>query len=58
MAFFWFSVAKMDGHGLVTQHIMNACQEDSGNAVLATEETPNSSNKTECFSCKVEWANA
>ena len=31
---------------LVTQHVMNTCQEDYGNAVLVTEGTLNSSNKT------------
>ena len=28
---------------LVTQHVMNACQEDQGNVVLATEGIPDSS---------------
>ena len=46
------------GVALVTQHIINACQEDKGNAVLATEGTPDSSNKLECFSYKGEWVNA
>ena len=44
---------KCMGVALVTYHIMNACQE---NVVLATEGTPNSSNKTKHFSYKVEWA--
>ena len=26
---------------LVTQHVVNTCQEDEGNAALATEGTPN-----------------
>ena len=42
---------------LVTQQIENACQEDQGNVVLATEGTPDISNKTECFSYKGEWVN-
>ena len=41
------------GIALVTQY-MNACQ---GNGILATEGTPDSSNKTGCFSYKGEWAN-
>ena len=47
------SVDKMDG-----QHIMNSCQENQGNTVIATEGTPDSSNKTERFSYKGEWVNA
>ena len=43
---------------LVTQHIMNACQEDYGNVVLATEGTPHSSNKMEYFGYKGDYANA
>ena len=34
---------------------MNTCQEDKGNAVLTTEGTPNSNNKTVHFSYKGEW---
>ena len=45
------------GVALVTQHTLNNSQEDLGNTVLATEETPNSSYKTECFSYKGEWVN-
>ena len=39
---------------LLTQYVMNAYQRG---LVLATEETPNNSNKTDCFSYKGEWAN-
>ena len=39
---------------LVTQYAVNTCQEDLGNAVLATEGTPDSSNKTEHFRYKGE----
>ena len=35
--------------------VLNACQEDLGNAVLATEVTPNSNYKMEHFSYKGEW---
>ena len=46
---------------LVTQQVVNACQEDEGSVVLAIEEgtegTPDSSNKMERFSYKGEWAN-
>ena len=42
---------------LVTQHVLNICQEDLGNAVLATEGTPDSSSKMEPFSYKSEWVN-
>ena len=43
---------------LVTQHVKNTSKEDIGNAVLAIEGTPESSNKTEHFSYKGEMANA
>ena len=43
---------------LVTQHVVNACQEDQGNTVLTTEGLPNSSNKTELLSYKGQWVNA
>ena len=46
------------GVALVMQHIVNTYQEDLGNLVLATEGTLNSSNNTEHFSYKGEWANA
>ena len=49
------AIDKMDGGALVKQHIVNICQEDWGNAVLATEGSPNSSNKTVLFSYKDEW---
>ena len=42
---------------LVIQYVVNACQEDQNNAVVATEGTPNSSNKTEHFSYKGAWVN-
>ena len=42
---------------LVTQQVMNACQEDLGNVVIATEGTPDSSNKTERFTYKGQWVN-
>ena len=48
---------KWMGMALVTQHVMNICQEDLGNAILATEETPDSSNKREQFSYRGEWVN-
>ena len=35
---------------LVTQHVMNTCQEDYDNMVLITVGTPDMSNKTEHFS--------
>ena len=40
---------------LVTQHIMNACKDNYGTAVLATAP-PHSCKKMECFSYKGEWA--
>ena len=43
---------------VVTQHAMNACQEDSGDVVLATERTPNNSNKMEHFIYKGKWVKA
>ena len=46
------------GVALVTQHIVNACQEDQGNTVPAIEGPPDSSNKTDHFSYKGEWVNA
>ena len=36
---------KMNGMALVTQDVMNASQEDQGNAVLVTKGTPDDSNK-------------
>ena len=45
------------GMALVTQHVMNACQEDYGNAVLVTGGTLSGSNKTEHFIYKGEWVN-
>ena len=48
---------KWMGVALVTQLIVNACQKDYSNAVLAIERTTDSSNKTEHFSYKGEWAN-
>ena len=42
---------------LLTQHAMNAYQENYGNVILATKGVPNSSNKTEHFSYKGEWTN-
>ena len=45
------------GMALVTQHVMDTCQEDYDNIVLATEGTPDNSNKTGCFSYNGEWAN-
>ena len=46
------AIKKQMGVTLVRQHIMNSCQEDYGNVVLATGGTPNSSNKTESLSYK------
>ena len=43
------------GVALVTQHVVNTCQ---GNTVLATKETPDSSNKTEHFNYEGQWVNA
>ena len=43
---------------LVTQYIVNTCQEDYGIVVLAEEGTPDSSNKTVHFCYICEWANA
>ena len=40
------AINKMDV-ALVTQHVMNTCQEDYGNMVLATVGILDSSNKTE-----------
>ena len=42
----------------VTQHFVNACQEEQGNVILATEGTPDCSNTTEHFSYMGDWANA
>ena len=68
MAFSVFSVAlsyiitlainKIDGKkALVTHHIMNACEEEQDNMVLATERMPDrtSQYKMERYS---KWANA
>ena len=52
------AVIKLMGVALVTQHVVNACQEEKGNIIVATEGTPDSSNKTEHFSYKGEWVNA
>ena len=46
------------GVALVTQHVMNTCQEDYGNVLLATEGKPGSSYETEHFSYKGERGNA
>ena len=39
---------------LITPHLVNACQEDQSNVVLATEGLPGSTNKSECFNYKGE----
>ena len=41
------------GVALISQHIMNTYQEDQNKAVIATEGTPDGSNKIKCFSYKV-----
>ena len=46
------AIDKIDGHGLSN----TACHERlPRRLILATEGILNSSNKTECFSCKGEW---
>ena len=42
---------------LVALHVVNTC-EDLGNVALATEGLKGSTNKSEHFNCKGEWANA
>ena len=40
------AVDKWIGVALVAQYVADACQENYGNGLLATQRTPNSSNKT------------
>ena len=52
------AIDKWMGVALVTQNVVNACKKGRGNMVLATEGTPNSSNKTECIGYKGQRVNA
>ena len=51
------AVDKMDEHGLSNTARHECLPRRQGNAVPATEGTPNSSKKTEGFSYKGEWVN-
>ena len=53
-----FAIDKIDGRVHINTACHNPCQKKLGDAVLATEGLPGSTDKLEHFNYKGEWANA